>query len=368
MAPKRSRGEPAPLPPLQYYVARELERNGGKGKATPCTGVSGKGAKGLASPHPSTLRGLPHPNAVRPRSSSQASAAKLITPVSERPSTSQASSSSTSLALLPAYEKSELARVGKPDQPKQKQVQVRNLTRGDKRKALEIAGDPELLKTAMADYEKDWRSAGDTSDFNVKTWRGVHGEVNWTKFGLDLDLPVTPLTPLKITVVGSAMKGGGYRSCKNYLDAIKRVHVDEGHGWNEQLSLASKRYHASTSRGMGPAMQSAPLDFMKMRELNLNDSVSNPLYPARPGAAAVMATFWLLRDLEATTAEYRDMLIDRAARKVTLILSMSKNDPRALGCERSWGCVCEDGVHDHRACPFHAAVDLDDFIKGVLSS
>ena len=57
------------------------------------------------------------------------------------------------------------------------------------------------------------------------------------------------------------------------------------------------------------------------------------------------------------------MLVDRAAHKVTLILSMSKNDPRALGCERSWGCVCDDGVHDPRACPFHAAVDLDDFIK-----
>ena len=96
------------------------------------------------------------------------------------------------MALLPAYDKSELARVGKPVQPKQEQVEVRNLTRGDTRKALEVAGGPELLTSAMADYEKGWRSAGDTSDFNVKTLRDVHGEVNWTKFGLERDLPVTP--------------------------------------------------------------------------------------------------------------------------------------------------------------------------------
>ena len=139
------------------------------------------------------------------------------------------------------------------------------------------------------------------------------------------------------------MKGGGDRSCKNYLDAIKRVHVDLGHSWNEQLALASKRFHASTARGMGPARQSAPLDFLKLREMDLNRAVKNPAYPARPGSAAVMSTFWLLRDLEATTAEYKGMSIDYAARRVTLLLSMSKNDPRALGCERIWGCVCEGG-------------------------
>ena len=82
------------------------------------------------------------------------------------------------------------------------------MTRGDKRKAMDIARDPELLSEAMAAYERDWRSAGDTSDFNMKTWADLHGEVNWNKFGLPLDLPMMPLTPLKIGVIGSAMKGG----------------------------------------------------------------------------------------------------------------------------------------------------------------
>ena len=35
-------------------------------------------------------------------------------------------------------------------------------------------------------------------------------------------------------------------------------------------------------------------------------------------------------------------------------LSVSKTDPAALGCERSWGCICtQDGS---LGCPFHAAV------------
>ena len=270
---------------------------------------------------------------------------------------------SSSPSALPPFERSEIKKSeSTPKGEKRKQVEVRNLTRGDKKKALAIAGDHDLLRGALADYEKDWRSAGDTSDFNIKTWVDVHNEVDWRKFGLPADLKPTPLTPLKIAVVGSAMKGGGYRSCKNYMDAIKRTHTDEGFAWNEQLALASKRFHASTSRGMGPARQSAPLNFMKLREMDVNAAVKNSAYPARPGSAAVMATFWLLRDLEATNAEFRDMSFDVAAKRVTLMLSMSKNDPRALGCERIWGCVCE-GEGNPAGCPYHAALDIKKFIE-----
>ena len=55
------------------------------------------------------------------------------------------------------------------------------------------------------------------------------------------------------------------------------------------------------------------------------------------------------------------MSIDYAPKRVTLLLSMSKNDPRALGCERIWGCVCE-GDGNPAACPFHAAVDIKEHI------
>ena len=104
---------------------------------------------------------------------------------------------------------------------------------------------------------------------------------------------------------------------------------------------------------------------MKIREANINDKIHKPGYPARPGATAVMATFWLLRDLEATTAEFQDLSIDKVAKRVALLLSMSKNDPRALGCDRTWGCIC-DGVENPAACPYHAALDLQQFVQRVF--
>ena len=134
------------------------------------------------------------------------------------------------------------------------------------------------------------------------------------------------------------------------MDAVKRNHIDDGYGWNEQLSLASRRFHASTSRGMGPSRQSAPLDVEKLAALYLNKIVVGPTFPALPGCVATICSFWLLRDLEATTAEFQDVRIDDDAMKATLQLSMSENDPRALGCERSWGCTCE-GLPTSAACP-----------------
>ena len=87
-------------------------------------------------------------------------------------------------SVLPAYERSGISRAKAKPKDKPKQVEVRNLTRSDKRKAMDIARDPDWLSEAMAAYERDWRSAGDTSDFNMKTWADLHCEVNWNKFGL----------------------------------------------------------------------------------------------------------------------------------------------------------------------------------------
>ena len=49
----------------------------------------------------------------------------------------------------------------------------------------------------------------------------------------------------------------------------------------------------------------------------------------------VLCAFFLLRDLEATTAYYQIMFIDVEAKRVAIQLPMSKHDPRALGCERA---------------------------------
>ena len=50
----------------------------------------------------------------------------------------------------------------------------------------------------------------------------------------------------------------------------------------------------------------------------------------------VVGTFFVMREIEIAFAKVAHITINHEARKVTLLLPVSKKDPRALGCERSW--------------------------------
>ena len=70
-----------------------------------------------------------------------------------------------------------------------------------------------------------------------------------------------------------------------------------------------------------------------------------------------MCVFWLLRELEASTALRSNVRLNHRDKTATFRLSASKCDPRALGVERTWGCVCADADDGGApACPYHAAV------------
>ena len=105
--------------------------------------------------------------------------------------------------------------------PRSDMTTVRNLTRGSKRKAMDVASNPSLLAAAVESFTKDWKSAGDTSHYNVKTWQDIHDCMYWPFFNRPFGEPWLPLDPIKIMAVGSAMKEGGYRSTKNYVSAVK---------------------------------------------------------------------------------------------------------------------------------------------------
>ena len=55
--------------------------------------------------------------------------------------------------------------------PRKDAPEVYDNVRGCKRTGLEIARGPDRLRSAIARYEKDEKSSGDTSEFNVRTWR-----------------------------------------------------------------------------------------------------------------------------------------------------------------------------------------------------
>jgi len=111
------------------------------------------------------------------------------------------------------------------------------------------------------------------------------------------------------------------------------------------------------------------------------------------GWCIMLFTFFLLRELECACAQFHDMTVGRVTKQVVLKLSVSKNDPRAIGCTRKWGCICDrvtkqvvlklsvskndpraigctrkwgcicEETPDSLACPFHAAEALDEFIR-----
>jgi len=64
---------------------------------------------------------------------------------------------------------------------------------------------------------------------------------------------------------------------------------------------------------------------------------------------------------ESACALARSIHLDRTNCTQRFSLPVSKTDPQAIGCTRTWGCVCTSTVAGVRtACPYHAATALLD--------
>mgnify|MGYP002281116694 CR=1 FL=1 len=151
------------------------------------------------------------------------------------------------------------------------------------------------------------------------------------------------------------MKEADYRSAYNYLNAAKRYHVKLGHKWNDSLDMAAREYSLSTRRGLGPCRQSEPLPFEKLMEKDFGKDPIVDGGPVGPGNALTMFTYFIVRGVEGSMAQTRDVRLDPEDKTVHWRLSVSKTDPAALGCERRWGCLC--GEARGLGCPYHAAAD-----------
>ena len=127
------------------------------------------------------------------------------------------------------------------------------------------------------------KSAGDTSEYNTRTWRDYHARVDWIRLGLPQDCEALPLTPVRITIVGAILKEADYRSARNYMSAIKGDHIIARHRRAEQLEQSASRFNTSTTRGMGPTRQREPLSVGKLVALDANRVINNPKYPIKAG-------------------------------------------------------------------------------------
>ena len=113
-------------------------------------------------------------------------------------------------------------------------------------------------------------------------------------------------------------------------------------------------------RGIGPSRQSCAFDFSK---LVLQTRPHAPLVPGGPHSPVhftLLASLFLLREVEASNALISAWVFDLEEQELTWHLHMSKSDCLALGTKRSWGCLC--GL-PNMACPFHLALEHFEWLK-----
>jgi hypothetical protein len=217
--------------------------------------------------------------------------------------------------------------------------------------AIISSGEDEKARM-LANFDADVRAASSkaTTASTWKTWSLFH--VAW--FGPDV--PVVPLTPGSIRAVGACFKEGRYKVFVPYMTIAKEVHVLEGWEWSTLLEMCSRKAAHSVTRGVGMARQSKPFDLSRALAALAADDVSlPPLAPLGWQHMLVIGVSFIMREIELAFALAEHVTLDEGEKRVSLLLPVSKKDPRAVGCSRSWSCLCPLGNGTRSDCPFHAA-------------
>eukprot|EP00435_Cladocopium_sp_Y103_P017885 s1262_g4.t1 len=150
------------------------------------------------------------------------------------------------------------------------------------------------------------------------------------------------LTPDIVYTVMGALDKAGYRSAELYLEVAKQRHIAEGEPWTAQLALAAKLAKRACQRGRGPAKQAQPLPLQAVAALA---DKREPLAPGGPEfavRATLLASWWLLREIEASHASLDHIEVDHDEKLVKWRLPSSKADWRALGATRTHTCACTE--------------------------
>jgi len=161
-----------------------------------------------------------------------------------------------------------------------------------------------------------------------------------------------PLSPPAIYAVAAIMKDAGYRSFPNYASAAKDSHIQLGFPWSDQLRLAVTRATASTQRGIGAPHQCSELLLPSALSVIHDDAPLVHMGPMQCRHMFILGYYHVVRGIELAMALACHLTVDLEASLETWHLPVSKTDPQAIGCSRSWGCTCAQST----ACPFHAAV------------
>jgi len=222
-------------------------------------------------------------------------------------------------------------------------TEVAAYTRGNKRLAMTIAADPDALAAARGELEDKVFSASNKGPRNHKlqTWIDVANAAGYSD-------PFT-LDPNLLYDVSAAFWKAGYRSIDMYLGAVRQEMILHNGRVPEATHIHIRRLSRAAARGRGPARQASELPFLRLSELEDSEAPLVKNGPCHPKRLAIVASWWALREIEASNATLESIAFTDDTAVFTL--PSSKTDTAGRGTSRSLGCTCASAVA--ALCPFH---------------
>ena len=156
--------------------------------------------------------------------------------------------------------------------------------------------------------------------------------------------------------LAAALKEGGYKSAVIYLAEAKLVHVEKGWEWTAQLDRYFKLCKRSLERARGPRKK-APEVPVELRKTPPPKEIVWRLKILFAYELFLVATVWMLREIEVASLKIASFMVNHLEKKVTLILDASKTDPEATGVRRTLQCTCCRKTCEWD-CPFKLTLDL----------
>ena len=217
--------------------------------------------------------------------------------------------------------------------------------RGASTAALEQMSDPDKCMQALLGDVSAENTKGPTAS-RKQLWASLAN-----KAGYDDPFHLEP--ELIYKVMGS-LKLANFRSAQLYLDNAKAQHIASGHPWTEQLKQSYRAAVRSCQRNLGQPKQAAPLPITQLATLpnDIEPAQGGPSWPAR---SALLCSWWLLREIEASHAVRSHITVDNRNKLISWRLPSSKTDFRALGATRNHSCSCEFSPPEQ--CPYHRMVE-----------
>ena len=219
---------------------------------------------------------------------------------------------------------------------------ARPYNRGTLDRALQLARTDAPACAEQLIIEADAPSARASRCSLLRTWQ------NLSK-GAGFDDPFL-LTPQLIYTVTGVLKAAEYRSAANYLCAAKRAHIEAGHPWSPLLDHCVSKAIRSARRALGPSRQAEALPLQLLAQHQEANSLTNG-GPVFPGRASLLASWWLLREIEASHARVGHIKVVHSTQTIEWTLPNSKTDLMALGTTRAHSCACS--AMPPTLCPFH---------------